>query len=182
MSEASLSLRYYGDPVLRRRADPVRAISEETRALVEGMFEVMYAARGLGLAAPQVGVSERVFVVDVEEEGVRVKRAFVNPVMVERSGSMTGEEGCLSIPGLYADVKRHERVVFEALDETGAAFRVEATGMLARALQHELDHLDGVLFVDRLNLVRRRLLASKLERIREEAPRGASLPSPSSPL
>jgi peptide deformylase len=183
VTESSLYLRYFGDPALRRRAVPVRAVSGETRALVEGMYAEMYAARGLGLAAPQVGVSERVFVVDLEEEeGRRVKRAFINPVMVEKSGTMTGEEGCLSIPGLYADVKRHAAVVFEAQDETGAPFRVEATGLLARALQHELDHLDGVLFVDRLSLVRRRLVAPKLERIREELRGEAWIPGSTSPL
>jgi peptide deformylase len=183
VSETSLFLHYYGDPVLRRRAEPVRAVSEETRALVEGMYAVMYAARGLGLAAPQVGVSERVFVVDVEEEeGRRVKRAFINPVMVEKSGAMTGEEGCLSIPGLYADVKRHAAVVFEARDEAGAPFRIEATGLLARALQHELDHLDGVLFIDRLSLVRRRLFAPKLERIGEDLRGEAWIPGSTSPL
>ena len=183
MSEEAFSLRYYGDPVLRRKADPVRAVSEETRALVEGMYGVMYAARGLGLAAPQVGVSQRVFIVDVEDdEGVRVKRAFINPVLVEKTGTMTGEEGCLSIPGLYADVKRHARVVFEAQDETGAPFRIEATGLLARALQHELDHLDGVLFVDRLSLIRRRFLAPKLEQLLEDMRTGAAVPDTHSPL
>lgn len=183
MSDAAYSLRYYGDPVLRRKAAPVPGVTDDVRALVEGMYAVMVAARGLGLAAPQVGVSQRVFVVDVEqEEGGRVKRAFINPVLVEKSGSMTGEEGCLSIPGLYADVKRHARVVFEALDETGAPYRIEATGLLARAMQHELDHLDGVLFIDRLSLIRRRLLAAKLEQIQEETRTGVAAPDVHTPL
>jgi peptide deformylase len=183
VTETSLTLRYYGDPALRRKAERVREMSPEIRALIEGMYAVMHGARGIGLAAPQVGVSQRVFVLDLEDDdGQRVQRAFVNPVMKEKSGSMVGEEGCLSIPGLYADVKRHARVVFEALDETGSPFRIEATGLLSRALQHELDHLDGVLFVDRLSLVRRRLLDSKLERIREESHQPAGLPSQSSPL
>lgn len=183
MTETPLTLRYYGDPSLRRKAEPVRELSPEIRALIEGMYAVLHGARGIGLAAPQVGVSQRVFVLDLEDEdGQRVRRAFVNPVMKEKSGSMVGEEGCLSIPGLYADVKRHARVVFEALDEIGAPFRIEAIGLISRALQHELDHLDGVLFVDRLSLVRRRLLDSKLDRIREESDRPAGLPSQSSPL
>lgn len=183
MTETPLSLRFYGDPVLRRKAEPVREVTPEIRALIEGMYAVMYDARGLGLAAPQVGVSQRVFILDVEDaEGRRIKRAFINPVLAEKSGSMVGEEGCLSIPGLYADVKRHARVVFEAVDETGAPFRVEATGLLARAMQHELDHLDGVLFVDRLSLIRRRLLESKLERIREESLSPADHTGPASPL
>jgi peptide deformylase len=169
--------------VLRRKATPVREITPEVRAMIEGMYAVMHEAKGVGLAAPQVGVPERVFVLDVEdEEGRQVRRAFINPVMKEKSGSMVGEEGCLSIPGLYADVKRHARVVFEAQDETGVSFRVEGTGLLSRALQHELDHLDGVLFVDRLSLIRRRLLESKLERIREESHSPAGPAPPSSPL
>ena len=177
MSEAPYSLRYFGDPVLRKKAVPVKEITPEIRDLAEGMFEVMYTARGIGLAAPQVGASQRVFIVDVEpEEGARVKRVFVNPVLVAKEGSMIGEEGCLSIPGLYADVKRAARVVFEALDETGAPFRIEAEGLLARVLQHELDHLDGVLFIDRLSIIRRKLLEPKLEKIRQEArgPEGLS--------
>jgi peptide deformylase len=183
MSDTPLTLRYYGDPVLRRKAEPVREVTDETRALVEGMFAVMAEARGLGLAGPQVGVGRRVFVLDVEDdEGRRVRRAFINPVMKEKSGSMVGEEGCLSIPGIYADVKRHARVVFEALDETGTPFRIEATGLLARAMQHELDHLDGVLFIDRLSLIRRHLLDSKLERIREESQDPAASPGSGSPL
>ena len=183
MSDAPLSLRFFGDPVLRRKAEPVREVTPAIRALIEGMYAVMYGAKGLGLAAPQVGVSQRVFVLDVEDaDGQRLKRAFINPVLKEKSGSMVGEEGCLSIPGLYADVKRHARVVLEATDETGQPFRVEGTGLLARALQHELDHLDGVLFVDRLSLIRRKLLDSKLERIREESRSPADLPSPSAPL
>ncbi len=183
MTDASYSLRYYGDPVLRRKASPVAQVTPEVLELARGMYDVMYAARGVGLAAPQVGVSQRVFVVDVEsEEGVRVKRVFVNPVLVAKEGSMIGEEGCLSIPGLYADVKRAAHVVFEALDEGGALFRVEAEGMLARALQHELDHLDGVLFVDRLSIIRRKLLEPKLEKIRQDARSPEGLPSSTSSL
>lgn len=183
MSETPLTLRYYGDPVLHRKAEPVREVTPELRSIIEGMVAVMHGAKGVGLAAPQVGILQRVFVLDVEdEEGRPVRRAFINPVLKEKSGSMVGEEGCLSIPGLYADVKRHARVVFEAQDETGAAFRIEGTGLLSRALQHELDHLDGVLFVDRLSLIRRRLLESKLERIREEARDPSGLPGPSAPL
>ncbi len=183
MSEAPFALRFFGDPVLRKKAAPVSQITPQIRGLAERMFEVMYGARGLGLAAPQVGVSQRVFIVDVEpEEGVRVKRVFVNPVLVAKEGSMIGEEGCLSIPGLYADVKRAARVVLEALDETGTPFRVEAEGMLARVLQHELDHLDGVLFVDRLSIIRRKLLEPKLEKIRQEARSPEGLSSRSSSL
>ena len=166
MPRKSLALRYYGDPILRRKADPVPDVDPAIRELIEAMFDAMYRERGIGLAAPQVGVSQRVFVVDVEgEEGARVKLALVNPRVVGTSGSMVGEEGCLSIPGIHADVKRHAEVTFEALDADGAAMTVHAEGLLARALQHELDHLDGVLFIDRLSAIRRKLLEPKLARI-----------------
>jgi peptide deformylase len=166
-SKDPLPLRYYGDPVLRRKADALPAVTPDVRDLIEAMFATMYAEEGVGLAAPQVGRSVRVFVVDVEEEeGARVKQAFVNPAIVERSGEMVGEEGCLSIPGLRADVKRAARVVVEALDADGKPFRMEAEGLLARALQHEQDHLDGVLFLDRLGPITRRLLEAKWKRVR----------------
>jgi peptide deformylase len=174
-----LKLRYYGDPILRRKAEPVASVTPEVRELIRGMFDCMYRERGVGLAAPQVGVAQRVFVVDVEgDEGERAKFALVNPGIVEAKGTITGEEGCLSIPGIHADVKRSAEVVFEALDENGARFRVRAEGLLARALQHELDHLDGVLFIDRLSAIRRKLLGPKLARMRIGEP-GSRAPSPS---
>lgn len=172
MSREPLPLRFLGDPVLRRKADEVPAVTPEIRELVEAMFATMYAEEGVGLAAPQVGRSIRLFVVDVEPEeegGERVKQAFVNPVIRERSGEIVGEEGCLSIPGLRADVKRAARVVVEALDADGKPFRLEAEGLLARALQHEQDHLDGILFLDRLGPITRRLLEAKWKRVRPDA-------------
>ena len=183
MPRKPLTLRYYGDPVLRKRAEPVESVSPEIQELIEGLFDAMYRERGIGLAAPQVGVSQRVFVVDVEGEGgERVKLALVNPRMVVTEGSMVGEEGCLSIPGIHADVKRHAEVTFEALNEKGARVTVRAEGLLARALQHELDHLDGVLFIDRLSAIRRKLLEPKLARMQggeseREAPDPSASPS-----
>ena len=170
MNKEPLPLRYYGDPVLRRKADPVPVVNDEIRELIERMFATMYVEEGVGLAAPQVGRSLRVFVIDVEDEGIpRVKQAFVNPVIVERSeNTMTGEEGCLSIPTLRADVKRPARVVIEATDADGKPFRMEAEGLLARALQHEQDHLDGILFLDRLGPISRRLLEAKWKRVRRD--------------
>jgi peptide deformylase len=174
----TLALRYYGDPVLRKKAEPVEGVDPELQELIEGMFDTMYRERGIGLAAPQVGVSRRVFVVDVEGEGVeRTKLALVNPRMVRAAGSMVGEEGCLSIPGIHADVKRHAEVTFQALDENGKPLTVHAEGLLARALQHELDHLDGVLFIDRLSVIRRKLLEPKLQRLQG----GESEPEPADP-
>lgn len=171
MSSEPLPLRFLGDPVLRRKADAVSAVTPEIRDLIETLFATMYVEEGVGLAAPQVGRSVRVFVVDVEPEEVgaaRVKQAFVNPLIRERSGEIVGEEGCLSIPGLRADVKRAARIVVEATDADGKPFRMEAEGLLARALQHEQDHLDGILFLDRLGLIQRRLLEAKWKRVRPD--------------
>jgi len=171
VSREPLPLRFLGDPVLRRKADEVPEITPEIRDLIEAMFATMYAEEGVGLAAPQVGRSLRVFVIDVEAEeegGPRVKQAFVNPVIRERSGEIVGEEGCLSIPGLRADVKRAARVVVEATDADGKPFRIEAEGLVARALQHEQDHLDGILFLDRLGPITRRLLEAKWKRVRPD--------------
>ena len=159
----SRSLRFYGDPVLRRRAAPA---SEDTdlRALVEDLFDVMYREKGVGLAAPQVGESVRVFVVDVEDEAGRTKQAFVNPVITRREGTIVGEEGCLSIPGYREDVKRWAVIEVQAKDETGRPFTLAAEGLLARAIQHEIDHLDGILFLDRLSPIKRKLLEARLKR------------------
>jgi len=174
-----LQLRYYGDPILRRKADPVESVDPETRRLIEAMFDCMYRERGIGLAAPQVGVSRRIFVLDVEGEGgERTKVALVNPEMKEKRGSVTGEEGCLSIPGIHEDVRRNAEVVFEGLNERGEPVRVPADGLLARALQHELDHLDGILFIDRLSAIRRKLLEPKLARMQSRDDRTPE-PSPS---
>ena len=170
MNRKRLSLRYYGDPVLRKKAEPIAASPAEIQDLVASMFDCMYREAGVGLAAPQVGISSRVFVVDVTPGGgERLRRAFVNPVIVERSGTSVAEEGCLSIPGVRADVKRAARIVVEASDESGTPFRLDAEGLVARAIQHETDHLDGVLFVDRLSAIKRKLLEGRLKRVRPPA-------------
>jgi len=178
-----LRLRYYGDPVLRKKAEPVASVGPEIRELIAAMFDCMYRERGIGLAAPQVGAPQRIFVVDVEREaGERTKLALVNPVIRESVGSVVGEEGCLSIPGIHADVRRHAQVVLEGLDERGAPLSVRADGLLSRALQHELDHLDGILFIDRVSAIRRKLLEPKLARMKidgseKRAPSPSATPS-----
>jgi peptide deformylase len=167
-----------GSPVLRERAAEVPAVDDEVRALLADLWDTMRTADGVGLAANQVGVARRVAVVSVDGQDF----ALVNPVVVEHGGKAKQEEGCLSIPDLYADVSRPERVVVEAADETGAVRRIEGTGLLARAMQHEIDHLDGILFLDRVGpLKRRRLLAEwqkaregKTGYLREVTPEGAS--------
>lgn len=165
-------IRLYPDPVLRRRCEPVERFDDQLAALVADLVETMHAAPGVGLAAPQVGVTQRVFVVDlsVGEEPGQV-HVFVNPRIVEEEGQVADVEGCLSIPDLSDKVERPQRVVVEAQDVGGEPFRLEAEDWLARAICHESDHLDGILFVDRLRGLRRekaRRALKKLAREREE--------------
>lgn len=159
---AVLKVRRYGDPVLRRRSEPVREVTGDIRRLAEDMIDTMYDEAGIGLAAPQVGVSIRLIVVG-DERG-RDPRALVNPVIPEQGGQVTAEEGCLSIPGIYADITRAEWVRLEAQDLDGQPVSVRARGLLSRAYQHELDHLDGVLFIDRLDAVTRDRLKRRIKK------------------
>jgi peptide deformylase len=149
-------LHLLGSPVLRQRAHEVARWDDGVRALVADLFDTMRAAKGVGLAANQIGVARRVAVVSVDD----VDAVLVNPVIVETHGNEVAEEGCLSIPDIFADVGRDERVVVETLDEHGARRRIEGTGLFGRAIQHEIDHLDGIVFLDRVGpLKRRRLIA-----------------------
>ena len=158
------AVRLLGDPVLRARAREVTEITPELERLIDDMFETMYAEEGVGLAAPQVGVSERVIVIDEHEEGSE-KYALINPVVVESSKDREkGEEGCLSIPGLKEIVERNFAVAVEAQLPDGSRTRIEAEGLLARILQHEIDHLDGVLFIDRISPLKRKLLLAKWQK------------------
>jgi len=154
------SLHLLGSPVLRQHSAEVRAVDDAVRRLVEDMFETMDAARGIGLAANQVGVARRVAVIDADGD----RFAMIDPVILETEGRSTAEEGCLSIPEIYGDVSRPERVVIEALDQEGQRYRREATGLKARAIQHEIDHLDGILFLDHLSLVKRQILLARWRR------------------
>jgi len=141
----------YPDPFLATTAAPVAKVDDSVRTLVRDLFETMYAANGVGLAATQVGVGKRVIVVDispVEEEAAPL--ALVNPEIVESQGCVQGPEGCLSVPGVEGEVARAETVLVRGMDEKGSPVTVRAQGLLARAIQHEIDHLDGILFIDRL--------------------------------
>jgi len=162
-----LEVRLLGDPVLRQRAEEVDSIDDELRALAEEMFETMYTSEGIGLAAPQVGVGVRLFVMDIREDESQ-PQAVVNPVLVETSGSERGEEGCLSLPGLIGVVERSAQIVMDGLDLEGKPLRIEASDLLARCIQHEIDHLDGVLFIDRLSPIKRRMLLSKWKKQQKE--------------
>jgi peptide deformylase len=142
----------YPDPFLSRKATAVPEVDDRVRTLVRDMFETMYAAEGIGLAAPQVGVGKRVIVLDVSPvDGNVPPMAIVNPEIVERKGSVAGEEGCLSVPGIQGEVCRAETVVVRGLDPEGVPVHLSAAGILSRALQHEIDHLDGILFIDRIS-------------------------------
>jgi peptide deformylase len=155
-----LSLHLLGSPVLRQRSVEVGAVDDEVRRLVDDMYETMDAARGVGLAANQVGVARRVAVVDADED----RFEMIDPVILEAEGRAAAEEGCLSIPEIYGDVSRPERIVVEATDRSGARYRKEATGLKARAIQHEIDHLDGILFLDHLSLIKRQMLLARYRR------------------
>jgi peptide deformylase len=173
------TMRLYGDPVLRQKARPVEGFDDALRELVTDMFDTMRAYRGVGLAANQVGVLQRVFVVEaVRGEGEEPLRlALVNPTLAEATGAETGEEGCLSVPGIYEDVRRALKVRVQARDIQGEPVDFIAEGYLARVLQHEADHLDGVLFLDRLSPLRRQFLKRPLEALaRGELPDGYAHP------
>jgi peptide deformylase len=161
-----LDIRVLGDPVLRKATTPVEEVTDELRSLISDMFDTMYAAEGIGLAAPQVGRTERITVMDVEGQ----KFAFINPEIIEREGSIRGEEGCLSIPEVFGDVTRSSRVVVRALNEKGEQIEAEGTELLARCMQHEIDHLDGKLFIDYLSVLKRRSAMSKWEKLKEDYP------------
>lgn len=157
----------YGEQSLHSPARPVTAITAETQALIDDMIETMYAAPGVGLAAPQIGVLERIFVIDLS-----VGRAsgdlivMVNPEFVERDGTQLEEEGCLSVPGFNATVLRPGRVVCAGLDRDGKEQKIEGTQLLARAFQHEMDHLEGTLFVDRLRGIKRDLIVRRIQKLK----------------
>ncbi len=152
-----LDLHLLGSPVLRQQSAPVAEVTDEVRRFVADLFETMHAAKGVGLAANQVGAATRVAVVEADDH----RLVLINPRIVEASGKETGEEGCLSIPDLYADVTRPDRIVLEATDEQGQPYRVELEGLPARAVQHEIDHLDGILFLDHLSLLKRQRLLGR---------------------
>ena len=159
---AVLKVRRYGDPLLRRRAVPIDAVTPEVRRLVEDMTDTMYDEVGIGLAAPQVGHSVRLLVVG-DEEG-RGVQALVNPIITESGGSVTAEEGCLSLPGIFADVTRAQWVKLEARDLEGRPIAITARGLRSRVFQHEIDHLDGVLFIDRLDPVTRDRIKRRIKK------------------
>ena len=157
-----MSIRILGDEVLREKALPIEEINDEIRELAREMLVVMKDTDGIGLAGPQVGVSKRIFVVNADDG---VDRVFINPQIIGTSTEICGyEEGCLSIPGVYENVNRPERITIQAQNENGRRITMEAEGLLARVIQHEYDHLEGVLFIDRINPSRKEKIEAKFKK------------------
>ena len=160
-----MDIRTYGDSALRRRAEPIDVIDADVRNLCQLMVEVMIRANGVGLAAPQIGVSKRIFVMDADDE----LYIFINPELVELSEeTVESSEGCLSVPGVDATVARSTRAVVEGLNLDGEHIRLEGEGVIARAIQHEMDHLNGNLYFDRISTARRQSLIKEFQRKRRE--------------
>jgi peptide deformylase len=158
----------YPEKILRTRSTPVEVVDDDIRRLVDDMAETMYAAPGVGLAANQVGIAKRVAVVDVTHpDGAPKLYVLINPEIVSRDGEIVWEEGCLSFPGFHVDVDRASHVVVRALDRDGRPFVLEAVDFLAIALQHEIDHLDGVTLADKVSFLKRKMMMRELQKARE---------------
>ncbi|HEY4367931.1 MAG TPA: peptide deformylase [Steroidobacteraceae bacterium] len=166
---ALLPILEFPDPRLRTRAQPVTNVDAALRELIDSMFATMYAAPGIGLAATQVNVHKRLLVVDVSDAHNR-PLALINPELIERAGVEESEEGCLSVPGIYEKVSRAEKIRVRALDRNGKQIEFDAEGLLAVCIQHEMDHLDGKLFVDYLSELKRTRIRKKLEKERKDSP------------
>jgi len=175
---AILEILTYPDPVLRKVAAPVKNINAKTARLIDDMLETMYAAPGVGLAAPQVGASQRIIVMDVDHENPHQQiYKLINPVITRAEGDIVWEEGCLSVVDFTAEVRRAAQVEVVALDENEKELKIEAEGLLAVALQHEIDHLDGKLFIDRISRLKRELYTRR----RKKTLRSGTEPSHEAP-
>ncbi len=168
---ALLTILEFPDERLRKKARPVETIDAGTRQLIDDMFETMYAAPGIGLAATQVDVQQRILVLDLSEEK-NAPLALINPELLEKHGQAETDEGCLSVPGIFEKVKRAEKIRIKAQDRDGNPLELEAEGLLAICIQHEMDHLEGKLFVDHLSPLKRQLARKKLKK--EQRQREAS--------
>ncbi len=166
---AVLQIRKYPEPILKKKALPVQHVDDALNTLIDDMIETMYAAPGIGLAAPQIGVSQKVIVVDAStREEKHPLMVLINPQIIEADGFSEFEEGCLSVPEYTAVITRAERIIVKGLDRTGSPVEIEAYGLLARALQHEIDHLDGVLFVDRMSTIKREFFKKRYRKALKE--------------
>lgn len=167
---AVLEIRKYPDRVLKQKAIPVASVNRELQVLIDDMIETMYAAPGVGLAAPQVGISKRLAVIDVSTKGSQMPLlVLINPVLLEMEGSIEFEEGCLSLPDFTSKVTRAERVVVRAVNREGKEIELETEGLLAIALQHEIDHLDGTLLIDRISPIKREFFKKRYHKAHKVA-------------
>lgn len=159
-----LEIRKYPDEILKKKAETISEINGDLQKLIDNMIETMYNANGVGLAAPQVGVLKRLIVVDTSlREENRSLVVLINPKIIATEGEILSEEGCLSLPGFTTRLKRKEKVIVKGLDRKGKEIEIEATGLFARALQHEIDHLDGILLIDKISPLKRELFRKKLK-------------------
>ncbi|AEI15829.1 Peptide deformylase [Flexistipes sinusarabici DSM 4947] len=160
-----LDIVKFPDKTLRKKTKPVEKVSDDILEKLNNMAETMYNAPGVGLAAPQVGIDKRLVVMDItaEDEPPKLEK-LINPEVLEYEGEQTGEEGCLSLPGEYADVKRAEWIRYKYIDENGDEHLQEATGLRARVIQHEVDHLDGILFIDKLSTMKRDMIKKRIKK------------------
>ena len=165
---AILEILQYPDPRLNAAAQRVEKIDDSTRRLIDDMIETMYAAPGVGLAATQVDVHKQIVIIDVSEDRTDL-RVFINPEITRREGQAVNQEGCLSVPGIYDNVERAESVTVTALDRNGARFTLNASGMLATCIQHEMDHLQGKVFVERLSDLKQNRIRAKLKKRQRKA-------------
>lgn len=167
-----LEIKTFGCPVLRQKASSVEEVTDDIRSLVQDMFETMYAAEGIGLAAPQVGMSIRLLIMDVSpSDPEATPTVLINPEIVSADGEITGEEGCLSLPGVSGEVKRHANIAVRALDENGCSVEYELSEIHSRVAQHEVDHLDGTLVTDHFRTIKRNLLRGQLRKLKREGVR-----------
>ncbi len=165
---ALLEILHHPDPRLRKKAVAVATVDDKIRQLADNLLETMYESRGIGLAATQVNVHQRVVVIDLSEEK-NEPLCFINAEILSKEGSLEHEEGCLSVPDYYEKVTRAERIRVRALDRTGETFEMDAEGLLAVCIQHELDHLDGKLFVDYLSMLKQQRIRKKMEKLAKQA-------------
>jgi peptide deformylase len=159
-------IKKYPEKILKQKASPVKLIDREIQSLIDDMIETMYAAPGVGLAAPQVGVSKRLAVIDISTKGTPMPLlVLINPEVVNKEGAIEFEEGCLSFPDYTAKIERAEKVVVRATDREGKGIEIESEGLLAVALQHEIDHLDGILLIDRISPIKREFFKKRFQKV-----------------
>ncbi|MBU0654368.1 MAG: peptide deformylase [Gammaproteobacteria bacterium] len=170
---ARLNILHHPDPRLRKKAAPVEAVDAQIRQIVDDMFETMYAAQGIGLAATQANIHQRIITIDVAEKG-NEPLCLINPEIIQQEGSVEHEEGCLSVPDYYDKVTRAERIRVRAIDRDGNTYEKDADGLLAVCIQHEMDHLEGKLFVDYLSSLKQQRVRKKMEKWEKEHAKGAA--------